>query len=170
MEKLAAGCRSENGDVSMSMTLSFTQVTPAVLAKAKEDPEWADEYLWELDPTGEPDGYLDKAWAGIQFLLDTAGVPIDLRDDGEYLDEEGHLFGWSVHQVHEAAQRLRATPFEELARYYDPALMAEQDIYPGIWGRDDTALNYLNEYYEVLLRFFEATAAAQSAAIVSFSY
>jgi hypothetical protein len=31
-------------------------------------------------------------------------------------------------------------------------------------------LDYLKEYYEVLVRFFDATATAESAAIVSFSY
>jgi len=155
----------------MGMVLSFTRVTPEELNKAMADPEWAGEYLWELDRTDEPDGYLDKAWDGIQFLLDAAKVPIQLRMDGHLIDAEGCLAAWTVSDVEDAARHLRATPFEQLARHFDPARMAGQGIYPAIiWERDDDALDYLRENYEALVLFFDAAAASGSAAIMSFSY
>jgi hypothetical protein len=149
------------------MVISFTQVTPAELDRAMEDPEWTQEHLYDLDRTGQPDGYLDKAWDGIQFLLDAAEVPIDLRQDGDFIGEDG-LSGWTVDAIEEAAKHLRATPFEQLARHFDPARMTERDIYPGIWAHDDDALGYLRTNYETLVRFFDATAASGSAAIMHF--
>lgn|SRR2546429_993384 len=154
----------------MSMVISFTRVTPEALDKAVDDPEWAEEHLDELDLTDEPDGYLDKAWDGIQFLLNAADVPVDIREGGDFIDEDGNFFAWTAGDIERAAQHLRATPFEQLARHFDPARMTELDVYPGIWERDDDALDYLKAHYEVLVRFFDAAAASGSAAIMCFSY
>jgi hypothetical protein len=153
----------------MGMVVSFTRVTPEELDRAMDDAEWAEEHLWDLDR--EPDGYLDKAWDGIQFLLNAAEVPIDLRMDGDFIGEDGCLAGWTVGDVENAARHLRATPFEQLARHFDPARMTQRDIYPAvIWERDDDALDYLREHYEILVKFFDAAAASGSAAIMNFSY
>jgi hypothetical protein len=155
----------------MGMVISFTRVTPEALDKAIEDPEWAEAHLDDLDTTDEPDGYIDKAWAGIQFLLDAADVPINLRENGEFIGEEGYFFGWSAFMVAEAARHLRATPFERLAPHFDPAQMTEQDIYPSaIWARNGGELDYLRQHYEQLVRFFDAAATSGSAAIMSFSF
>ncbi len=62
-----------------------------------------------LDQARQPNDHLDKAWDGIQFLLDAAKVPINLHDDGDFIDEDGHFFGWTVGAVEHAAQHLRAT-------------------------------------------------------------
>ncbi len=154
----------------MGMVLSFTRVTPEALAKGLKDPEWTYEHLHEVEPTDDLDGYLDKAWAGIQFLLDEEEAEIDLRMGGVPIGNEGALAGWSVDEVRYAARRLGELPFEQLARHYDPEKLSAQDVYPNIWLRDDDALDYLQYHYEVLVRFFAAAAASGSAAIMSFSY
>jgi Domain of unknown function (DUF1877) len=179
----------------MGMYMSFTRVTPEVLDQAFEDPKWARGYLDgdlddDLDDSldddddddgdgddddGDPDdelyGDLDKAWDGIQFLLDRAGVPVELQMGGEYIGEDGELAGWAVDDVKDAARHLRATPFEQLARHFDPVLMMERCVYPPIWDRDpadDDVLDYLKQSYEVLVRFFDTAAASESAAIMRF--
>jgi hypothetical protein len=150
----------------MGVSVSFTRVTSEDLERGHEDPEWLMDHLLEVDTTDEPDGYLDKAWAGLQFLLDAEGVPIDLRGGTyDFIGADGDLLAWSERDVDEAARILRATPFERLTRHFDPAEMMRQDIYPGIWERDD-ALNYLRSSYEVLVRFFDFAAKARSAAVM----
>lgn len=157
----------------MGMYMSFMRVTPEELEEAETDPEWARDYVDDPDRTDELDGYLDldKAWDGIQFLLNRAGLPIELQLDGVFISEDPFLAGWTVDDVKDAARHLRATPFEQLARHFDPAQMTESGIYPPIWERDpaeDDVLGYLKEFYELLVRFFDAAAASESAAIMSF--
>jgi hypothetical protein len=148
----------------MGMVLGFRRVTPEELTRALENPEQAEELVDREILPGEPDGYLDKSWDGLQFLLDEAEVPVDLRIDGEPLDEEAHLAGWDADLVAWAAQQLSATPFEHLARHFDPARMMADDRYPRIWDRGD-ALGYLQAHYEGLVGFLTDVAAAGLAAI-----
>jgi hypothetical protein len=161
------------GVIHMGMYMSFTRVTPEELEKAATDPQWARDCVDDLDRADEHDGHLDldKAWDGIQFLLDRAGLPIELQLDGESISEDPYLTGWTVDDVKDAARHLRATPFEQLVRHFDPAQMMKSGIYPRIWDRDpaeDDVLGYLKESYELLVRFFDAAAASKSAAIMSF--
>jgi hypothetical protein len=154
----------------MGMYMSFTRVTSEELEKAVADPKWAHERV-EQDRTDDLDGDLDKAWDGIQFLLDRAGLGIELQMGGsEFIGEGADLGGWTVDDVKDAARHLRATPFEELARHFDPVRMTKSGIYPQIWERDpaeDDVLGYLKHFYEVLVRFFDTAAASESAAIMS---
>jgi uncharacterized protein DUF1877 len=150
----------------MGVSVSFARISPADLDRGYDDPEWLMDHLMAVDTTGEPDGYLDKAWAGLQFLLDAEGIDIDLRGGTyDFIGDDGDLVAWSEHSVEEAAKILRATPFDRLARHFDPAEMTRQDIYPGIWQRDD-ALDYLRHAYRVLVEFFDAAAQARSAAVM----
>lgn len=151
----------------MGMTLSFTRVTPEQLELAFEDPERALEYLEDEE---RPYCFLEKSWAGIQFLLDAAGVGVDVYEDGDAIDEECTLFGWSDSMVAATAKALGATPFEVLAGFYDPQRLSEKDVYPmrHLWDADD--IGYLRDNYGDLARFFEETAAAGDAAIRNFSF
>lgn len=147
----------------MGMVISFTRVTLQELEQARRDPEGADQLLAELgEKPDEPDGYLDKAWSGIQFLLDAADVEVDLQMGGEPLDEEGTLYAWSANLVEKTAAGLLAAPFDQLARHYDPAKMIEEEAGDG----DPEELEYLREYHEILVDFFKVTAASGSAAIM----
>jgi hypothetical protein len=150
----------------MGSVLSFTRVTAEELDRAFDDPEWAEEVV---DDEDRPDCYLDKAWAGLDFLLAAADVHVELYMDGSgVIDEEATLFGWDVELVAETAQKLSATPFEVLARHYNPAKMNEQEVYPRFW--DDGDLDYLESHYKAVVVFFAETAAASAAAIRSFSF
>lgn len=149
----------------MSMVLSFTRVTTEELDRAIADPEWASGKLSDEDL---PYVDLDKAWAGIQFLLDAAEVDVELYEDGDLIDEDCTLLGWDRELVAKAARELGAAPFAALAAHYDAAAMTEQDVYPRVWN--DNSLDYLSHFYEQLVEFFAATAANGGAAIRTFSF
>ncbi|MCX5213513.1 YfbM family protein [Kitasatospora sp. NBC_00240] len=156
--------------------MSFTPLTPEELARATEDPAWAEEFLdayydHDGDEDIEPeafDGYLDKAWAGIQFLLDAADATVELDMGGYPIDDES-LSGWTVEDVRRTAERLRELPWERLAEHYDPARMAEREVYPDVWQVDpEGELEYLRVHYATLVAFFDGAARAGSAAILQF--
>ncbi|GAB7028879.1 YfbM family protein [Streptomyces sp. NPDC021749] len=157
----------------MGMVISFTRMTPEELDRAEKDIEWAREFLWEIDELrpDNPGAYLDKAWAGLEFLLGEADEPLEFLMDGYPIDDEGTLFGWSAESVQETAKRLRALPWERLATYYDPVRMTEEEVYPNIWDpEDEDGPEYLEGAYETLVSFFEATARLESPALMSFSF
>ncbi len=92
----------------MGMVISFTRVTPEELDRAEKDPDWAREFLWEVDELrpDNPEAYLDKAWAGLEFLLGKAGEPLEFLMDGYPVDDEGTLFSWGVEGVQALAKSL----------------------------------------------------------------
>lgn len=147
------------------MTMGFISVPNAEVKQALQDPEWAEEML-ELEQREEdPSCDLDKAWGGIEFLIEAAGVRFDLFMGGEMIGDDGYTFGWSAEDVARAAQTLRAAPFEQLAPLFDAQQMISKKIYPNIWA-DDFALGYLRDNYAGLTEFFEATAAKGYGAIM----
>jgi hypothetical protein len=152
----------------MGMTMSFHRVTADELDRITANPENVHEYLWVLERGGEPNGYLDRAWDGLRYLFEAAHLGIDLFFDGESLGTDGTLSGWDVELVRLTADRLRSTPFEQLARYFDPERMTAEDVYPNIWHEGTDALDYLHANYENLRRFFDFAATSDSAAIMSF--
>jgi hypothetical protein len=125
------------------------------------------EYVCEL-PMGDEDERVpprgmdtDKAWAGLQHLLDKAGVPVDIVDCGEPLFDDG----WGVVppclltpvDVAEASRLLDGAPFAALAERYDPAELTSAGVYPSIWD-EDWALPYLEDCYSRLVALFHAAA------------
>lgn len=152
----------------MSVTISFTRVTPEQLERAQADPGWAEELVGEL--AGEPGGSLGQAWDGLEFLLDRAEVALDVLVDGEALDDDGSLYGWDAGTVASTATVLAAVPWSRLATHYDPAALSADDIYPNHQGWGDEDIDELKDAYESLQHFFKATAAAGDAAIMSHSF
>jgi len=79
----------------MGMTLGFIEVTPEQLDGVMDDGRLAEELYDELsDDATVRDGFIEKAWDGIQYLLDEAGVGVELRMDGdpiEHDDDELHI-------------------------------------------------------------------------------
>ncbi|MFI9818213.1 DUF1877 family protein [Saccharothrix variisporea] len=149
------------------MTLSFIRVTPEELDRAFEDPALAEEFEEEED---RPYCFLEKSWAGIEFLLRAAGVDVDLYEDGDAIDRGAALFGWHDGLVARTAKLLSAMPVEELVGHYDPAKLSAEGVYPmnHLWDADD--LDYLRDHYVELVKFFEETVAAGGAMIRSFSF
>lgn len=149
------------------MVVSFHRVGPELLDRATEDPAWAHEHRDDLTADGL-DGYLDKAWDGLQFLMNAENLDVDLFFDGDMIGEDGTLFGWPAHVVASVAETLRNTPFDRLARHYDGAKMDADEVYPRIWA-DDTS-DCLAPHYQTLVTFFDTTARSSAAAVMTFSF
>ncbi|MFG2195663.1 YfbM family protein [Streptomyces sp. NPDC048639] len=160
----------------MGVSLSFIGATTEELDRAEKDPSRAHEYLDELydDDTstrGRPHGDPDRAWAGLQFLLDAADVDLDFLMDGSVILEDGTLFGWSAEQIESVARQLRATPWERMAAHYDPERMTKNEVYPNTWGFDpEGELDWLEHTYEELIAFFTAAAEGGYGAFMTFSF
>jgi hypothetical protein len=159
----------------MGVTIGFISATTEELDRAEKDPGWADGYTFELyagdDFPTRPHGGPDKAWGGLQFLLDQTDVYLDFLMDGSPILEDGTLFGWSAEQIESLARQLRATPWEELASHYDPERMTKQDVYPNVWRFDpEGELEWLKSAYEELVAFFSEAAEGGYGAFMSFSF
>ncbi|MGW6426624.1 YfbM family protein [Nocardia sp. NPDC055053] len=143
----------------MGVIMSFTRVSTADLERVMREKDWPDDFLADLEtPDSEPSGYLDKAWAGLKYLMEQADSGVDLFFTGRPLDSENH-FAWSPEDVSYTAGILRDTPFGKLAAHYDPARMDAADVYPRIWVRDgDSGLHYLGHHYAELVRVFDYAA------------
>jgi hypothetical protein len=134
-----------------------------------EEPDAFGEWMERLDETARPTAHLHKYWGGIQFLLDAARIPIDVYDNGFYLDSDGTC-AWTHEEVARAAELLRATPFDRLAGEFDPRRLIDENVYPvAFWDREGT-LETLRGIYEELVAFFEATAGSGAAAIKRSSF
>ncbi|MFB9905951.1 YfbM family protein [Allokutzneria oryzae] len=158
----------------MGMTLGYVEVTPQQLADVAHDGEKAEELYDEIsaDETAL-DGFVEKAWDGIQYLLDAAGVNVELRMDGEPIDYDGDEFtGFNPDMVRGIARSLNDAPFERLAPHYNPIDMMERQIYPRCWDDDpdQSELEYLRWNYATLRTFFDTVARNGNAAIGCFSF
>ncbi|GHH11118.1 YfbM family protein [Streptomyces lanatus] len=159
----------------MGMYISFISATTEELDKAVEDPGWAVDHvdeLYESEDSAVPDrpsADLDKAWGGLQFLLDEAEMGLEFMMDGFVIVEEGTLFGWSVEDVRTAARELRATPWQRLAVHYDAERMNKEDVYPRVWDNEGEP-EWLESAYGELVEFFGAAADRGLGAFMTFSF
>jgi hypothetical protein len=159
----------------MGVSIGFISATAEELDKAENDPSWADEYIYELysgnDFPNRPHGGPDKAWAGLQFLLDGTDVDLEFLMDGFQISEDGTLFTWSPEQIESVARHLRATPWERLAAHYAPERMTVEEVYPNMWRLDAQGqLDWLERSYEELVKFYAEAAEGGYGALMSFSF
>ncbi|MFC5248258.1 YfbM family protein [Streptomyces nigrescens] len=161
----------------MGVSIGFISATTEELDRAEKDPSWADDYVFTLyadDDFPRPDrpyGGPDKAWAGLQFLLDETDVRLDFLMDGFPILEDGSLFGWSAEQIESVARQLQATPWEQLAAHYAPEKMTKEDVYPNMWRFDaEGELEWLERAYEELVPFFVKAADGGYGAFMTFSF
>jgi len=149
----------------MGMIMSFAAITTEELASVLTDAD----AVTELIATGPRAGYarvdLDKSWDGIRYLMRTAGLGVDLLEDGRTIGDEGTMSGWSAADVERAAVAMRDVPFSDLLDRYDPQRMEDADVYPNIWATE-WALDYLLDNYRRLRHFFIDTAAEGQAALM----
>ncbi|WP_432144426.1 DUF1877 family protein [Streptomyces sp. bgisy084] len=161
----------------MGVSIGFICATTEELNRAEKEPSWAGEFhygLYDSDTFAEsdrPHGDPDKAFAGLQFLLDETDVQLDFLMDGFPILEDGTLFGWTAEQIESVARQLRATPWEQLAAHYDPDQMTKEDVYPNTWRFDpESELAWLERAYEELVDFFTKAAERGYGAFMSFSF
>lgn len=149
--------------------MSFTRVSAADLELAMKHKDCAEEFLDGFTPLEtDPDGYLDKSWAGLKYLLEAADTGIDLFFTATPLPIEGYS-GWDPADVAHTAELLSKTPFDKLAEHYDPVEMDTIGVYPRIWIRDgNDSLSYLRDNYASLVEVFVHAARHRSGLLQSF--
>ncbi|MGW5574947.1 YfbM family protein [Nocardia thailandica] len=145
----------------MGVTMSFARIALDDLRRMLDDAAWGEEFLARFTPPeGDPDGDLDKAWGGLDFLLTAAEAGVDLCHAGIPLESGGGRYtAWRPKLVAATAERLGGLAFDELAGHYDPPAMEAAEVYPPIWARDgDDALPYLRAGYRDLVAIFAHAA------------
>ncbi len=172
------------------MNGEYFRVTPAELAHAITDPDWALDYWGDLrlalDHAGAGAGAgwegadpalakarclsTHKAWHAIAYLLERARFGVDIVHGEEILAEEadwgyGPPHYLTVARVQAAAEALRATSFGQLAGAVGLADLSGAQIYPMIWDEPD-ALEWVRRWYEPLVPFFTAAASDGHAVLV----
>ncbi|MFY1672701.1 YfbM family protein [Plantactinospora sp. WMMB334] len=162
----------------MSIKGNWLRVTPAELAQAKDNLDWAlglaesaqENEEWRLSRT-------DKAWNGLDFLLKRRGftVPIvegaepfvdtsvDDPDSEDDLDDPGSDWGYgpprylTPEQVATAAAELAELTEDDLTQGVDPAELTRAQIYPSPWNRLED-LQWPSHYLPYVREFFTSAA------------
>ncbi|MEV1072784.1 DUF1877 family protein [Micromonospora parva] len=170
------------------MNGNWLRVSPAELERARTDLGWAYELaMAERNENSERWASTDKAWDGLDFLLDRLGFDVPLvlgterfvelpdvePDSDEMFDflenlEDDWGYGPPSYlapvDVATAASRLAALTADDLIRGVDPQELKRADIYPGPW-EGPRELTWLAHYLPDVQAFF-AAAAGDSAAVI----
>lgn len=134
----------------------------------------------ELDPwipSEKPEGFdVDKAWDGIHFLL--AGKDADEKDPlafvllgGREIEQDtgyGNPHGFTSSEVKEIAEALNKLDIDKIYKDADPAVFAENGIYPEVWKDEpkEECIGYVTDYLKDLREFVSKTAQANRAMVV----
>ena len=170
----------------MSMICVLRQAEESEIKNLLANPDQISEFLFgdedeeiEERPKGEID--LDKAWHGLHCLFTGSGeegdVPLCyLLTDGEVIGDEDVGYGPArallPSEIAAFNTALSEITADDLRKRFNPKAMMKQDIYPTIWDRDpkeDDALGYLLEYYDILTGFVRETTNANKGLIVFLS-
>ncbi|MFJ3405033.1 DUF1877 family protein [Promicromonospora sp. NPDC090134] len=156
----------------MSMIGEYMRLAPHDLDVALADPEsirdLIDE-LWDLEDAGsEPDARLmdvDKAWHGLAFVLERAGVPTAVvHGDAQVPRSDDWGYGppsWlSVERVGELSAALAELDADAVVGAVPGAALVEAEVYPlGMWA-DGDCKDYLIGHLKRLADFFAEAADA----------
>lgn len=139
----------------VSINGNWLRVTPAELARAKDDLDWAYTHAQDLSDDADRVHSTGKAWHSLDYLLFRRGLSIPIvsgaeqfidESVGEVVDEHGFL-AWEVdwgygppryltpEQVAAAAAELADITEDDLIRDVDQAELVQAEIYPDIWDR-----------------------------------
>jgi hypothetical protein len=144
---------------------TFQRVTTAELSDAIADPRAAFE-AFDRHAEGEAGGrlfHLDRAWHGVQFLLDNAGVDLDAVFYANVFDlgDDGPMGSYlRPGEVAAAAEELASVPPSTLAAHFDPEALHEAGVQPGTWldGGAAGGADWLLDHYDGLGDFLRAAA------------
>ncbi|SCL54295.1 YfbM family protein [Micromonospora yangpuensis] len=163
------------------MNGNWLRVTPAELEQARADLAWAYGLaMTHRDDDSDRWSATDKAWNGLDFLLDRLGVDIplvlgaedfvelpDVEPDSDemfdFLDNLDDDWGYgppsylTPTQVTAAATQLATLTKSDLIHDVDPQELNQAEIYPGNWERPGT-LAWVTHYLPDVRSFFAAAA------------
>lgn len=159
----------------MSMVLTLKQIASARLQELFNNPDLIEEMIFN-EEENDDSLYLDKAWHGIHFLLndDAWGGKEPLKYVIMGRGEIGGDIGYgpahylTAQDVKAVANALSDISAEQLRSKFDADNMTEADIYPSIWSGDED-LDYLMEYYELLVEYYIDAAQKGNAMLIYFT-
>ncbi|RKN49860.1 DUF1877 family protein [Micromonospora costi] len=170
---------------------SWLRVSPAELARAGEDLDWAYDLARRVEDAEEAErpadprfSGTDKAWHALDFLLDRRGFPVSivsgeqwfvaLPDDWEaaqeILTDPETDWGYgpprylTPEQVAEAATALADLTGAALIDGVDPAELQRAEIYPAVWDRPGE-LDWVAHFLPHVREYFTAAAKNGDAVI-----
>ncbi len=164
----------------------YIRVTPEVMQRAIADPEWARDYIDELqDAEEDPDGPTAalveeakrrlfstyKVWNILGYLLERAKCPVDVVFGEEEFADDDWGYGPPLllppDRVRLAAEVLRGYNYEGLAAGVTDADLHAADVYP---IPEPSEANYqvlwAQHWFQPLVEFFAAAARDGDAVIV----
>jgi hypothetical protein len=163
----------------MSMIGEYLRVTSAELDRAVQDPDWALDFVEEVQDAEEETEPAPaearcfstyKTWDMLRFLLARAEFPVNvIHGEEPFAEHEDWGYGppryLRPERVQLAAEALRATSYDRLISGVDPTDLTSADVYPLGWNEPDP-LAWGRPWYEGLTQFFEAAARADDAILV----
>jgi len=163
----------------MSMVLVGRRLSADVVKSVTDNPAAVDALIYgdvEDDDAEmpEPELDLDKSWHGIHYALTGTAWQVGTGAGAAILggDSVGDDNGYgpprliSAEQVQSIAADLRRLDVESLRSRWDPAALADADIYPGFWA-DITFDSYVLPYLAALREFYLAAAAENQAVLLA---
>lgn len=163
----------------MSMSCFYLTLTQEKLDDLKQHPGKVRHFIFAKNGSNDDAELfdLDKAWHGIQYLLNGATFGGDeplgwaVFGDQEVSDDlgKGPARCLTARQVAMVSAALQEIPATMLAQRFDAAKMEKAQVYPeGMWITDGAqALHYLLEHYSRLQDFY-ANAAIHGKAVICF--
>ncbi|MFJ8900084.1 YfbM family protein [Streptomyces sp. NPDC102370] len=157
----------------------YLRVTAAELDRAIQDPDWALDFVEEVQDAEEETEPAPaqarhfstyKTWDMLRFLLSRAELPVNVIQGEEPLAEyEDWGYGPPKYlrpeRVRLAAKALRVTSYDQLVSGVDPAELTGAEVYPHGWS-EPGSLEWGRPSYDGLTQFFEAAARADDALLV----
>jgi hypothetical protein len=163
----------------MSMIGEYLRVTTAELDRAIRYPDWALDFVEEVQDTGEETEPAPaearhystyKTWDMLRFLLARAEFPVNvILGEEPFAEDEDWGYGppryLRPERVRLAAEALRATTYAQLIHDVDPDELTTAEVYPLGWN-EPGSLEWALPWYDGLTRFFEAAAGSDDAMLV----
>ncbi|MET8856147.1 YfbM family protein [Streptomyces sp. NPDC004579] len=162
----------------MSMIGEYLRVTATELDRAMRDPDWALDFVEEVQAAEEAEPApaearhfsTYKTWDLLRFLLARAEFPVDvIHGEEPFAEDEDWGYGppryLRPERVRLAAESLRAADYDQLISGVDPAELTSADVYPLGWS-EPGALEWGRHWYDGLTQFLEAAAGADDAVLV----
>jgi hypothetical protein len=155
----------------MSAITEYARLRPVELAHLRhllvDAPDEAYAFVGDLADREHQDDEtprgtdIDKAGAGLAYLLGQLAPPVDVVGGGTPLPDREWGYDaprlLTTEEVITASRFLNQTPFVRLAERYVPADLTAASVYPDIWS-EEWALEYLEEAYTRLTALFHAAA------------
>ena len=124
---------------------------------------------------------VDKSWDGISYLLSGPEIPESEKENdplswamfGNKTLDENQDMGYgpagyaSIEDVKKIFSAMEKLNMEEIRKKFNPQEMMALGVYPEIWSDEEESLEYLMEYYEVVVEFYKS-AATEGQAVIAF--